>query len=382
MASVYRVGNAWTCAWYDSHGTRRYARGLPTKALAEQVGQKREFQRQAAKHGLIDPVQERYSRHADTAIDAHLADFARALRAKKDTEQYIAETGGLIRRVFTGVGITRIDEIDRFKVQTGVASLAPMRAVMGGTLSVRTQNKALASCKAFAGWLFDVGRLPNNVLARMHAADVELDRRRIRNPLDAAQFVALFNATMPAKVRGGMTGEDRAMRYLLGTATGFRQGTLFSLAPESFHLDSIPAYVEAEAKNVKSRKKIQVPIDRDLAAVIRPWLQVKKVRRPVFTKSKGADPMVAYRADLEAAGIEYHDDETVLYRDQHSQRNAFITEVIRRGDLKVAQDLAGHSTPVLTSKYARLGLRDHAKAVQGLVRIKPVKGKSDERKSG
>jgi integrase len=221
------------------------------------------------------------------------------------------------------------------------------------------------------------GRIPLNVLARMKGLDPEQDRRRVRHPLDADQFTALFNATLSGKRRGGMTGEDRAMRYLLGTATGFRQGTLFTLTPESFHLGD--GFVEAEAKNVKNRKTIAVPLDAELVAVLRPWLAGKAARRPVFTKSKGAQPMDAYRADLKAAGIVYHEAGTNLYRDQHSQRNAFITEVIRRGGLKVAQDLAGHSTPALTSRYGRLGMSDYAGAVKGLVKLP---GKAMQQRKG
>jgi site-specific recombinase XerC len=381
MASVYQAGNTWTVTWFDSQGKRQYARGLPTKALADQIAQTREFHRHAAKHGIIDPLAERQIRHADTLLETHLGDFRKAMRAKRDTEQYIRETLALVRRVFAAVGIQRIDQIDRFKIQVGVAGLSPQRAVKGGTLSVRSQNKALAACRAFAGWLFDVNRAPHNVLARMHEADPETDRRRVRDPLDADEFTALFNAALAGKIIGGMTGEDRAIRYLLGTATGFRQGTLFTLTPESFCLDEHEPYVWAEPKNVKNRKRVSVPVDPDLAAVLRPWLAGRKPGYPVFAKSKGAVPMDAYKIDLKAAGIEYHAAGTARYTDQHSQRNAFITEVIRRGGLKVAQDLAGHSTPVLTSKYARLGMSDYAGAVKGLVKL-PKAQKKDGKKTG
>jgi site-specific recombinase XerC len=390
MASVYKVGRTWTVAWShpikkrkDGAPLRQYARGLPSRSLANMVAESKEFSRHAVKHGLMDEKQERYGAEADKGLEHHLRDYGRWLKGKGRTEEYAKRTPAEVRRVFAAAGIERIDRIERFKVEQAIASLGALRAVQDDNLSHRSRNKALAACKSFVGWLFDHERIPVNVLARMHGLNVDLDQRRVRKPLDADEFTALYNAALAGPWRGGMSGEDRAIRYLLGASTGFRQGTLFALTPENFHLDGEPPFVEVEAKSVKSRKKLAVPLDTAVAAMVRPWLSGKAPRRCVFTKSKGAKTIVAYRADLEAAGLTYHEEGTALYRDQHSQRNAFITDVIVRGGLKEAQDLAGHSTPALTSRYGRLGMRDYAKAVKGLVPVKVGNvAKQQPRKSG
>jgi site-specific recombinase XerD len=381
VASVYRVGKTFTVAWVDARGKRQYARGLPSKILANQIAESKEFTKHAARHGIIDPKVEKYAREADKPLETHLKDYERWLKAQGRTGQYVRETVSSVRRIFRGAGIERIDHVDRHRIETAVGGMQPLRSPSGAdSLSHRSRNKVLSACKSFVAWLFIRERLPTNALARMRGLDPELDRRRVRNPLTADQFTALFNAAASGKRRGGMTGEDRAMRYLLGTATGFRQRTLFSLTPESFHLAD--GYVEALAGNVKNRKAVAVPLDPELAAVLRPWLAGKAAKRPVFTKLKWADPMTAYRADLKAAGLMYHEAGTNLYADQHSQRNAFITEVIRRGGLKVAQDLAGHSTPTLTSRYGRLGMSDYAGAVKGLVKLPKPAAREGKRKSG
>jgi site-specific recombinase XerD len=380
MASTYRVGKTWTVAWVDARGKRQYARGLPSKILANQIAESKEFTKHAARHGIIDPKVEKYAREADKSLETHLRDYERWLKAQGRTGQYVRETVSAVRRVFVSAGIDRIDRIERAKVDTAVASLPPLRMVDDRRLSHRSRNRHAAACRSFASWLaFKADRIPVNPLARLGMLDPELDRRRVRNPLNADQFVALFNAAAGGKRRGGMTGEDRAIRYLLGTATGFRQRTLFSLIPENFH--EADSFIEGLGANVKNRRTIAVPVDAVLWTVLRPWLAGKAPKRPVFTKLKWADPMTAYRADLKAAGLTYHEAGTNLYADQHSQRNAFITEVIRRGGLKVAQDLAGHSTPNLTSRYGRLGMSDYAGAVKGLVKL-PERAKDQTRKSG
>lgn len=377
MASVYQVGRTWTVCW--SHPTkkgkggkplRQYARGLPSKALAKMVAESKEFGRHAVRHGLMDEKQERYAAEADKGLAHHLKDYGRWLRGKGRTDEYAKRTPDEVRRVFAAAGIERIDRIERFKVEQAIASLDAKRTVQDDNLSHRSRNKALAACKSFVAWLFTNERIPTNVLSRLPGLNVELDQRRVRKPLDADEFTALYNTTLAGPWRGGMSGESRAMRYLLGASTGFRQGTLFTLTPENFHLDDDPPFIEVEAKSVKSRRKLAVPLDVAVTAMLRPWLSGKAPRRCVFTHSKGAKPIVAYRADLKAAGLTYHEEGTALYRDQHSQRNAFITAVILRGGLKEAQDLAGHSTPALTSRYGRLGMTDYAKAVKGLVPVK------------
>jgi integrase len=228
----------------------------------------------------------------------------------------------------------------------------------------------------FCGWLFDVERIPSNTLARMSALDVELDRKRVRRALTTEEAVKLIETTAAQSRIGGMTGIDRMVRYALGIGTGLRQATLFSLRPEDFHLDEEEfQFIRVLPTTTKNRKPKDQLVRDDLAALLRPWLAGKPKGRPVFTKSPAAKPIIAYRSDLKAAGITYNEEGTNLYCDQHAQRNAYITAVIRAAGLKVAQDLAGHSTPNLTSKYGRLEMSDYAK---GLTALPPVKAKSTD----
>ncbi|MDE2106072.1 MAG: tyrosine-type recombinase/integrase [Patescibacteria group bacterium] len=372
MASIYKERGKWTCTWFDSKRKRHFIRGLASKALAVEIASRRELSKTLAKHRLVDDKVEKYSAQAERPITEHLDDYRKWLKSRGRTVKYIDDTLGMVRRVFESAGIDRIDQIDRHAVETAAAALSPRKRIPDPNLSHRTRNKAVAACRSFGYWLAGTAhRLPAPPLIRVKGLDEELDQRRRRVALDEEQVVNLIHVTATQPTRGGMSGIDRMMRYAMGIGTGFRQGTLFSLTPESFHLDDPDGpFVRAEAGNMKGRKAVDHPISDELATLIRPWLAAKPKGKPVFPRLPHARPVIAYRHDLKAAGIEYHAEGTIQYCDQHAQRNTFITAVIRAAGLKVAQDLAHHSTPVLTSKYGRMDMSDYGKALAGLPKLK------------
>lgn len=350
----------WTVGYTDSAGKRQYIYGIASRELAKQKDAQLKFHRQAVRLKLVDAKADRYAIAADQPLSKHLDDFQKALAARGNTDKHVRESRQLAEAVFAAASIDRIDQIDR------AAVLRACDAVLA-TRSRRTRNKRLGAAKTFVAWLFDQSRIATNALARMAKLDEEQDRRRIRRMLSDEEINRLMVATKAGPMRGGMTGEDRYMRYLLAFQTGFRQATLWSLRPADFHLDDERPYIHVTATNIKSRKTIDHPIPVALAAALAPWLKGKPRNKPVFTKSSGGSPIISYRADLRAAGIDYHEAETNLFADQHAMRNAFITAVLRStGNLKVAQDLAHHSTPLLTGRYARLGMDDYTKAMDGL----------------
>src|SRR5262245_47542823 len=88
--------------------------------------------------------------------------------------------------------------------------------------------------------------------------------------------------------------------------------------------------------------------------------------------ARGAEML---RLDLEAASIPYEvaGPDGPLYADFHSLRHSYITALGRGGvELRTAQELAGHSTPVLTARYSHRRLYDLATAVEKLPRFLPA----------
>src|SRR5262249_37126725 len=88
-------------------------------------------------------------------------------------------------------------------------------------------------------------------------------------------------------------------------------------------------------------------------------------------KGDGAEML---RADLADAGIPYivEGPDGPLHADFHSLRHSYITALGRSGvDLRTAQELAGHSTPVLTARYMHVRLHDLAGGVEKLPSFLP-----------
>jgi len=116
----------------------------------------------------------------------------------------------------------------------------------------------------------------------------------------------------------------------------------------------------------KRRRNDVQPIRRDLTERLRPWVEDKAADEPVFATMPDKTAKML-RADLAAAGIAYRDDAGRVV-DFHALRHTFITSVVSGGaTVKVAQELARHSTPTLTiGIYAHVGLHDLSAALDAL----------------
>jgi integrase len=113
-----------------------------------------------------------------------------------------------------------------------------------------------------------------------------------------------------------------------------------------------------------------------VAEALREYLKDRPASRPVWGGTwakdrKGADML---RIDLDAAGIPYEvpGPDGPLFADFHSLRHSYLTLGGRAGiDLRTLQELAGHSTPVLTARYSHRRLYDLDGAVKKMPRFLP-----------
>jgi integrase len=190
-----------------------------------------------------------------------------------------------------------------------------------------------------------------------------------------------------------MTGADRAVLYRLAVGTGFRANELRNLTPESFDLDANPTTVTVEAAYSKHRRKDVQPIRRDLANLLRPWLRGKMPGQPVFkmpdkpVKLILADLAAARDAWIKKAPTEKERKERsqttfLAYRDGagrvadfHALRHTYISRLVASGaNIKVAQELARHSSPLLTlGRYAHIQLLDQTRALDALPSIEATR---------
>jgi integrase len=373
------------------------------KMLADRV---RKGERAVA--GLSTPLDE----HEQRPLLEHLEDFGRDLAAKGDTAEYVQKTTNRCRAILNGIEAVTLGELQpsavqewvwwrlrdrdpkRVEIEKGkeeftrkelaailginIASVARLlkryglhgygngkarrysRAVVEalqerfclGT-STTTRNHYLTAIKNFTHWLVKDRRASFDVLACLSRLDAKTDIRVVRRALTPKEFQDLLNAARNGRQLRSLSGEDRAILYMLAARTGLRASELASLTPASFFFH-IPSVI-IEAAYSKRRRRDEQPLPPDLAAKLKTYLQGLPRNSRIWPGSWRDCAALLLREDLAAAGIPYIDDRGRVY-DFHSLRHQFITDMVDSGvHPKDAQALARHSTITLTlDRYAHV----------------------------
>ena len=369
VASIFKRGghrgkeDIYWIAYSPVRGVRKTLRGCRDKGATEALAKRLETEAWERRKGLVNPKAEAYGAAEAKPLRAHLADFAKALRDRENTEKHVALTRGHVERVLTAANVARISELSPSRVQDALATL---RAEGRG---LTTCNHALRAVKSFGKWLVRDGRAREDALAYMAAFNAATDVRHKRRALSEAELALLVSAAEAGPVRFALSGRDRAALYCLAVETGLRVNELRSLTPESFRLAADPPFVIVAAGYSKRRRQDEQPIRPDLAARLGVWLAGKPAGVPVFGKLSRTADMV--KADLAAAGLPYETAEGVA--DFHSLRHSFISRLVGSGaNVKVCQQLARHSTPTLTiGRYAHAGVAERVAALAGLRPVAP-----------
>jgi integrase/recombinase XerC len=134
--------------------------------------------------------------------------------------------------------------------------------------------------------------------------------------------------------------------------------------------------VTLPARHAKNKKTKVQPLPPDIAELLRDYLVGKPDGQPIWGGTWARDRRGAemLRGDLVAAGIPYivEGPDGPLYADFHSLRHSYLTLGGRAGiELRTLQELAGHSTPVLTARYSHRRLHDLAGAIEKLPNFLP-----------
>jgi len=396
MASIYRrkPGGPYYVTYFERPGKRRTVKGSRDRAATEALARKLESDAMLRAYGVIDAKADRCAKaearplvvkDADGEVrDGQLADFYNSLIAKGTTQKQAKLVRTRATAIIEQCDAQYISDLTPSAVQTAIAELRKKEA-----LSYQTCNHYLRAIKQFSRWLYRDRRTREDALAHLPGYNAALDRRHQRRALNDDEIARLLQAAEKGKPVRGMTGPDRAMLYRLALGTGFRASELASLVPDSFNLGGRPPTVTVEAGYSKHRRRDVQPIRRDLADLLRPWIEGKTPGLPVFNmpdkpvKLVQADLAAAREAWIEEAASEKERDERekssfLEYRDAaghvadfHALRHTFISRLVRSGaNIKVAQELARHSTPTLTlGRYAHVQLADQTRALDALPAI-------------
>jgi len=398
MASIYRrkKNGPYYITYVIRHGVRKTVRGCKDKAATEALARKFESDAMLRREGIIDARADQYAKAEarplvvkdadDKIIDGHLADFYASLVARGTTSEHATLVRARAAKIIDLSKAERLGALAPSAVQAAIASLRDG----DDDLSLQTCNHYLRAIKQFSRWLWRDGRAREDVLAHLTGFNVALDRRHDRRALTDEELARLIGAAESGPTVMGMTGSDRAMLYQVAVGTGFRANELRSLTPESFDLDADPPVVTIEAAYSKHRRKDVQPIRRDLADLLRPWLEAKQPDGPVFNsmpdktakmmkkdlakaRKTWVEEVRSPEAQKEREGSYYlaYRDAAGLVADFHALRHTYVSRLVRSGaNVKVAQELARHSTPMLTlGRYAHMEILDHTRALDALPSI-------------
>ncbi len=428
---IRQLSRKWYGEYIDADGRPQCVPLAADKTAAQQLLAALTRKAEMGKAGLVDP----FEQHRKRPLSEHLADFISELRAKGDDPRHVAIVASRLTALLDGcnfvfladVSASRVmDWLERLRrdrmpselpvgqewftlresaallgIQTasvgtavrrhrlsaegnGKARRLPRATVealqerLGRGASVQTTNQYLGHVKAFCAWLVRDNRVAGNPLTHLEPGNHQVDRRHDRRELTEDELHRLLTAACAStRTFRGLTGWDRYHLYATACGTGFRARGLASLTPESFDLEAEIPTVTLSARRNKSRVLKVQPIPADVAELLRAYLGDRSSGQPVWggtwaTGGKGAEML---RIDLDAAGISYvvEGPDGPLHADFHALRHTYLTLGGRAGiDLRTLQELAGHSSPVLTARYSHRRLYDLAGAVRDLPRLLPT----------
>jgi integrase len=361
MASFRKRGRVWYYRYTDAAGVKCERRGCPDRRVTEELARAAESEVAKVRAGVVDPKAARYQDEGRRPLDEHVADWHRSLVAKGDTPKHAHMVRSHTLRI---LGLARAGWIEEL---TPSAIQGALKALLDSGRSPQTCNHALRAIKGFSRWLHRDGRSPADALAHLGGYNVKADRRHDRGVLSQAEFEALIGATRAGTPFRGLTGDDRALLYVVASYTGLRASELASLTPASFDLDAPSPSVRVRAGYTKNGEEAVLPIRPDLAAVLRDYLAGWATDERVWPGTWAEKGAMMLRRDLELAGIPYVDAEG-RYRDFHSLRHRFGTALaLANVPPKTSQTLMRHSTITLTmDRYSHAGLYDVAGALDKL----------------
>jgi excisionase family DNA binding protein len=422
-----RPSKCWYFKIRAANGIIRRVKGLTDLKATEQYAAEMERKASRVRVGMIDPAEE----HARRSLADHLKDYAAHLEAKGNCEEHNRATVAKVSAILSGCGFVFTPDLDVGKVSAWLADLrrtgrdaeippgdafsstetaellgvtvdairrfvarhrlptvgtGPARRLPRATVQAiaeqrakgagpTTANRYTVAVRGFTRWLVRLKRIGSDPFESLSLVNTAVDVRRGRRELTINELRALLTGTRDsARVFRGLKGLDRYFLYLVAAGTGFRANALTNLTPADFQLDA--PTVTLPARFAKNRRTKVQPLPVDVAEALSDYLTGKPASAPVWggTWASGCTGAEMLRRDLEAVGIPYavEGPDGPEYADFHALRHTYLTMLGRNGvDLRTAQELAGHSTPLLTARYSHRRLYDLAGALDKLPNLVP-----------
>ena len=382
----------WWGQYRDALGIVRHKPLAADKKIAQQMLNDIMAKVEKEKSGTLDP----FDVEMNKPIQVHIDDFEKHLRSKNSDSRYVSEVIKKINRCVTFSHWQRIKQIRASDVENFLFDLRDKHH-----LSIQTSNHYLKALKAFTRWLVRNLRMKVNPLDIIEPLNVRTDRRHDRRALTMEEFMLILQAAETGPPAVGLTGQDRAMLYILAAWTGFRRGELGSLTLRSFNLKRNNPTVAVEAAYSKHRRDDTQILHPDIVERFLKWIEIRKpaseseILFPISGKTSDVDrrtsEMMMFdlnfarnlwlseskddteRQTRSASDFLRYQDSQGKFADFHALRHTFITNLSRANvSPKVVQTLARHSDIRLTMQiYTHIDSDEQAAAINSLPGLTP-----------
>ncbi|MCL2117889.1 MAG: site-specific integrase [Planctomycetaceae bacterium] len=382
----------WWGQYRDALGILRHKPLAADKKVAQLMLNDIMAKVEKEKSGTLDP----FDAEMNKPIQVHIDDFEKHLKSKNSDPRHVGEVIAKIKRCKTFCHWERTKQIRASDVENFLLDLRENQH-----LSIQTSNHYLKALKAFTRWLVRNLRMKLNPLDVIEPLNVRIDHRHDRRALEMEEFILLVQAAETGPPAVGLTGQDRAMLYILAAWTGFRRGELGSLTLRSFNLKRNNPTVSVEAAYSKHRRDDIQVLHSDIVERFLKWLEIRKPENeseilfPISNKTSDVDRRTsemmmfdlsfarnlwlteakgdAERQTRAASDFLRYQDSQGKFADFHALRHTFITNLSRANvSPKVAQTLARHSDIRLTMQiYTHIDSDEQAAAINSLPGLSP-----------
>src|SRR5436305_2150545 len=242
----------------------------------------------------------------------------------------------------------RPEEVDALAVRSFLAAMTRQG------LGKRSQGRALSSVRSLFRFACREGTLAANPAQGVRTPKFPKTLPRHLRP---GEVESLIEAPGVAEAGDPMARRDRALLELL-YATGLRVGELVSLDWPAIDLSARVLRVVG-----KGRKERMVPFGRPAADALRRWLEDWEALRAPRAQDGDGEPVFLSRSGARLSDrsvrrtIDKWVDSAAIARGvhPHTLRHTFATHLLENGaDLRMIQELLGHSSLSTTQKYTHL----------------------------
>lgn len=184
--------------------------------------------------------------------------------------------------------------------------------------------------------------------------------RKLPKVIKDNQFISMLDQINTNCVTGNRNYAILVTMY----GSGLRVSEICNLSRSDVDFDTGLIYVQAG----KGDKDRYIPMDADVTAATKSWLEIRPESNYFFCTLKGSKLDTRYIREMcyrisEKAGVYIQDGKEKKKVSPHKLRHSFATDLLKSGDFNIreVQELLGHSSISTTQVYTHVAIEDVAK---------------------